>query len=256
MVAGRALPPLILDDDEAIATALGLRLAAAGNMGTGDTADVAARAEAKLRRFLPAKLRRRTDELLAGVEVSTNLHTLPSPELVLAITRAIADRQILAFDYSSSRGSTHRQVEPARLIGLQQRWYLFAWDCDRKDWRTFRIDRIVSSPKTGTLFVPRMLPAKNLADYLREHFRGIPELTITVVLHTGAEDAARKLYRVDGTLEPLTATSCRYTAHVDSYAWLTLVLVLSDIEFTIIEPDSFREHIAALASRLTRGSTQ
>lgn len=254
LVAGRALPPLMLEDDEAIATVLGLRLAAAGDTGIGFTAEAAGRAGAKLQRLLPAKLRRTVDDLLTTVDISAGTHPLPSPGLVKIITRAIAAHEVLSFAYTSATGTAERQVEPARLLRIQQRWYLFAWDRDRMDWRTFRLDRIDGDPAAGERFSPRSLPAEDMVSYLREHFRGVPELTVVLTLHTSTEDAASRLYRIDGTLEPLDDTNCRYTAHVDSYEWLTLVLTLTDIEFTVNRPDEFRRHLTTHTQRLVRAT--
>ncbi|MDN6200445.1 helix-turn-helix transcriptional regulator [Corynebacterium flavescens] len=262
LLAGRSLPPLILEDDEALATVLGLRLSAAGEAGNGDTAAAAARAEEKIRRLLPPKLRRRTEQVLAAVEVSGTNADLPSPSLLQILGEAVTSHRALYFSYApksadlagAESDSPRLHVEPARLLRLQQRWYLFSWDRDRRDWRTFRLDRITSEPLNSTSFHPRPLPAEDLVAYLREHFRGIPELTVTLLLHASAEEAARRLYRVDGSLEPIDENSCRYTAHVDSFAWLSLVLVLSEVEFTILEPPAFREEVTALAHRLIRGT--
>lgn len=270
LVAGRSLPPLVLEDDEAIATVLGLRLNAAGEPGTRETAVAAARAEEKIRRLLPPTLRRRTEQVLAAVEVSATTENLPSPSLLQILGEAITSRRALSFSYVSKAAdkpgnaariqpksestANRRHVEPARLLRLQQRWYLFAWDRDRHDWRSFRLDRINSQPVASSSFLPRPLPAEDLVAYLRNQFRGIPELTVTLLLHASAQEAARRLYRVDGSLEPVSDNSCRYTAHVDSYAWLSVVLVLSDVDFTILEPHAFREEITMVAQRLIRGA--
>lgn len=252
LTAGRALPPLMLEDDEAIATVLGLRLVASGEAGIDLTAEAAGRAGEKLRRVLPPRLRRTTDQVLAAVELTTVGYPLPGPTALTAITRAIAENRCLAFEYDGSSGRAERDVEPARALKLQQRWYLFGWDRRRDDWRTFRLDRIAGTPAPGARFVPRPLPADDLAAYLREHFRGVPAHTVVLTLQAGADEAASRLYLLDGALEPLSADTCRYTAQVDSYEWLTLVLVLTDIEFTVDGPDAFREHLAGQARRLRR----
>lgn len=248
LVAGAALPPLMLEDDEAIATALGLRLAAAGGTEAAD------RAAAKLRRVLPAPLRRRTDELLAAVEVGAPGHPQPSPETLGDLAAAIAARRRVVLDHSGPRGSSRRTVDPFRLVRLRQRWYLFGWDLDRRDWRTFRLDRIAGPRPTGDVFPPRDLPADDLAEHLRRRFRAPSAHQVVLVLHADARDAAARLHRVDGTLHPLDDGRCRYTADVDSYEWLATVLVLTDLEFTVEEPAGFAGYLAATAERLLRGA--
>lgn len=251
LVAGRALPPLMLEDDEAVATVLGLRLAAAADVGGGSTAEAAGRAADKLRRLLPPRLRRTTDGLMAAVEISATASALPTPALLTTLARAVSQTTRVSFTYQSRNGTARREVEPIRLIQLRQRWYLLAWDRDRHDWRTFRLDRFRSDPEPGGPFTPRPLPADDLQAYLRERFVGAPELTVVLTLHADASEAASRLYRIDGTLEPLDDGTCRYVAHVDSYEWLTVALVLSHVDFTVESPDAYRAFLAGRAARLT-----
>ncbi|QVQ54149.1 YafY family transcriptional regulator [Spiractinospora alimapuensis] len=254
LVAGSALPPLMLEDDEATATVLGLRLVSAGGAGLEFSAESAERAAAKLRRLLPAPLRRRTDEVLAAVEVAGAEHPLPSPEAVSLLAAAITAREGVTFTYAGKEGTSHRRVEPARLVRLRQRWYLVAWDSDRDDWRTFRLDRVDDPRPTGETHPARDLPADDLTRYLRERFRGPETIEVVLTLRTDARDAATRLHRVDGALEPVTEHECRYVAHVDSYAWLATVLVHSDVEFTVERPAEFADYLAGVAQRLLRGT--
>ncbi|GII96553.1 helix-turn-helix transcriptional regulator [Sinosporangium siamense] len=143
-----------------------------------------------------------------------------------------------------------------RLVRLRQRWYLFGWDLDRHDWRTFRLDRITEPATTGETFRARALPPGDLADHLRERFRGPAAHRITLTLHTGARDAATRLHRVDGTLHPIDDHTCRYIAEVDSYKWLAVVLVLTDVEFTVEDPEDFRHYLTGAARRLLRATGQ
>lgn len=254
LVAGKALPPLMLEDDEAIATILALKLAAAGGTGIDFTLDAAVRAADKLRRILPTRLRRRTDEVLASVEVSRTSYRQPTHSLLRTVATAISAHSGIAFTYNGRRRAARRDVEPARLLRMGQHWYLFGWDRDREDWRIFRLDRIADAPISTTAFTSRQLPAEDLMTFLRRQFRGTPAYLVVLTLHASAQEAASRLYRIDGALEPINGTRCRYTAHVDSYQWITLVLVLTDIEFTIDGPDEFREHLARQAHRLLRAS--
>jgi predicted DNA-binding transcriptional regulator YafY len=252
LVAGRALPPLMLEDDEATATVLGLQLAASEDAAGSPMAEAARRAGDKLRRILPPALRRSTDQLLAAIELTATAYPLPLPELLRAIAASISVNRTLVFCYRGKGGDTEREVEPARMLRLRHRWYLFGWDRERGDWRTFRLDRIDGIPVTGSLFRSRTPPADDLTAYLREHFHGVPTLAVTLTLHASAADAATRLHRIDGVIETLGENRCRYTAHVDSYEWLTLVLILTDIDFTVEAPDSFGEYLAARAQRLLR----
>ena len=252
LVSGRALPPLILDDEEAVATMLGLTLAAAGSAGPGIDTDVAARAQAKLERVLPDRVRHRTAALLTAMEVAAAGAADDRPHPLLPIADAIVGRRRLAFAYPRSAGAVSREVEPARLVHLQRRWYLFAWDTGRADWRTFRLDRIDGAPEPRGVFLPRPLPAEDLASHLRERFRGAPERRVSLLLRASAEEAASRLHRVDGALAPLADGACRYTAFVDSFEWLGMVLLLSDLEFTVESPPEFSDYLARHAARWLR----
>lgn len=254
LVAGRALPPLMLEDDEAIAAVLSLKLAANGATVGEETMTSAARAEAKIHRILPPKLRRTVDALISTTDISSTAGTLPESGTAKTVAEAITAHRILRFDHANTSHTTQREVEPARLVRLQQRWYLFSWDRARSDWRTFRLDRMSNLQIGDEHFHPRTLPANDLPAYLRTRFQGVPERTVVLTLHESAEHAADRLYRIDGTIEPISEQECRYTAHVDSYEWLALSLTLTDIEFTIESPDDFRAYLAHHANRMLRGA--
>ncbi|GAA3142983.1 YafY family protein [Planomonospora alba] len=282
LVAGAALPPLMLEDDEAVATVLGLKLAAAGGAGLDFATEAAERAATKLRRILPAPLRRRTDEILTAVEIGATGHPQPSPAILSELAAAITAHRRVVFDHvgnhadehageradehagdrvgedagdrAGGRGPARRTVEPHRLVRLRQRWYLFAWDLDRHDWRAFRLDRIDGPRTTGDVFRPRALPADDLVAHLRERFRSPAAHRVVLTLHTDAHDAAARLHRIDGTLQPLDSGGCRYVAEVDSYEWLATVLVLAGVEFTVERPDAFGGYLARAAHRLLRAT--
>ncbi|WP_205857562.1 helix-turn-helix transcriptional regulator, partial [Phytoactinopolyspora endophytica] len=156
LVAGSAMPPLLLSDDEAVAVGLGLRLAS--RMSLAAPADVAADgALRKLERVLPARLRR----MLTAVLDATEAPAVPSPatvplELLTALGQAIQQRRTVRFRYRDRQGeSTRREAEPYRQVLSRQRWYLLAWDVERNDWRTFRLDRISDVAATERYFRPR-----------------------------------------------------------------------------------------------------
>lgn len=254
LVAGAALPPLMLEDDEAIATVLGLRLAAAGGTGIDLSAESAERAAAKLRRILPASLRRRTDEVLAAVEFGRSQHPPTDPTVLSAVASAIAAHRCLAFAYSGKKGLSFRTVEPVRLVQIRQRWYLYAWDRDRQDWRNFRLDRIADPQTTDATFSPRPLPTDDLAGHLVARFHSPKTIRTVLTLHTDVRDAATRLHRIDGSLEALDEHSCRYIAYVDSFEWLAVVLTVTDIDFRVDETAEFRDYLAYTGQRLLRAA--
>lgn len=254
LVAGAALPPLMLEDDEAIACMVGLKLAAAGAPGPAGVADAAGRAAGKLTRVLPARLRRRADAVLAAVQVDAADDPQPAPALLGDLAAAATSRELVTFEHRGARGTAARTVEPVRLVRVDGRWYLFGWDRDREDWRSFRLDRVRDVHRTGRGFRARSLPADDVAALLHDRFRGPRDQQVILLLHADVEEAAHRLHRVEGTLEPLGPDLCRYVARVDSFEWLGVVLVLSDLEVTVEEPDAFRRHLADVATRLRRAA--
>ncbi|WP_161972232.1 helix-turn-helix transcriptional regulator [Corynebacterium neomassiliense] len=187
-----------------------------------------------------------------AVEVDTRVPGVPDSRLAV-LTAAAEEHHEVTFTHRGRDATSARTVEPVRLVLLDGRWYLHGWDRDRRDWRTFRIDRIDDVTVTGNRFIPAPLPGKDATGLLRERFRG--RRTVEVVLDLSADPvtAAARLHRVDGTLEALEGgRGTRYTALVDSYEWLLTVLLLSDVDFTVVRPAGFRSAVAAVAERFGR----
>ena len=183
-----ALPPLLLDDEEAVAIAVGLRTAASGSVAGIE--ETSLRALAKLHQVLPSRLRHR----VAAVESTTV--PVPfrgarvDPDVLTAVSLASRDHERLRFDYRTHAGeTTRRTVEPYRLVNDRGRWYLFAWDLDRADWRIFRVDRVSPRTPTGPRFAPRSLPPD--ADIAAYVDRGVKEahwrFRAKVVVHAPAD---------------------------------------------------------------------
>lgn len=250
LVAGAALPPLMLEDDEAVASVLGLRLIASGGAGLDFQSEAADRAIAKLRRILPAPLRRRADQVLTAVDLDVTSHPQPSSDIVRVLAEAITGRKIVTFDYLRGEQTTSRTVEPYRIVRSRGRWYHLCWDTDRDDWRTFRLDRIAAPAPTDRQFRARPLPAEDVVGYLAGQFGGTRQLRVVLTLHASAREAAARLHRIDGSLEPTGAEQCRYTAHVDSPEWLTTVLILSGLDFAVEESEEFTTYLADAGHRL------
>jgi predicted DNA-binding transcriptional regulator YafY len=144
--AGASLPPLLLDDDEAVAVAVGLRTAA------GDTvagiAETSVRALVKLEQILPSRLRNRVNTLWSVTVPLIAGGPTVDPDTLTAIAAACRDHHRFRFVYRDRDGTeTLRSTEPHRLVHTGRRWYLVAFDTDREDWRTFRVDRLEPAPR-------------------------------------------------------------------------------------------------------------
>ncbi len=252
--AGSAMPPLLLDDDEAIAIAVGLR-AAAGTSVTG-IEETAVRALVKLEQVLPAHLRRRVAAL------SSAMFTLPAsgptvdPQHLSVIAAACRDSECLRFGYRARDGTDSvREVEPHSLVNRGRRWYLVAWDRRRADWRTFRIDRLSKPASIELRFTPRTLPAKNAAAYVKQSIIGAPNrFEARVTLHAAAEEITGRVPAYWGTIEPIDAHTCEYRTGDDNLRWLALRIAMLGVDFDVHEPPELVEHLRALASRLARGT--
>ncbi|GGW35919.1 helix-turn-helix transcriptional regulator [Streptomyces xantholiticus] len=252
--AGAELPPLLLDDEEAVAVAVGLRTAAGqGIEGIGETS---VRALAKLEQVLPNRLRRRVSALnsftvpmLRGQQRST-----VDAGVLTELANACRDSERLRFDYRDHGGSaTRRTVEPHRLVCTERRWYLVAWDVERDDWRTFRADRIVPKPPHGPRFAPRTPPADDLAGYVSQ---GVSTRAYTaqavIRLHTSAERAADVVGPSDGVLEAVDDTQCLLRTGAASLDVLVIHVMLMGVDFEVVEPPELSEHIRAARDRLSR----
>src|SRR5690348_5287202 len=163
--AGARLPPLLLDDEEAVAVAVGLRTAASGAV-TG-IAEASVRALTKVQQVLPARLRRRITALHSFIEPLAYTGPVVDAEALALIAGACRDCEKLRFRYRARDGAaTQREVEPHRLVHTGRRWYLAAWDVERNNWRTFRVDRIQQRPTTGQRFTARQPPDGDFAAYV------------------------------------------------------------------------------------------
>ncbi|MFD7086182.1 helix-turn-helix transcriptional regulator [Streptomyces sp. NPDC002181] len=252
--AGAELPPLLLDDDEAVAVAVGLRTAA-GN-GVEGIGEASVRALAKLEQVLPGRLRRRVSAL--------NEFTVPmlrgpgratvDPSVLTELAAACRDAERLRFDYRDHAGGVSRRVvEPHRLVCTERRWYLVAWDLDREDWRTFRADRIEPRPPHGPRFTPRPGPAEDLAAYVsRGVSQGVYAARAVLRLKVPAEAAAAIVGPSQGALEPLDAESCLLRTGAVSFDVLVIHVMLLGCEFEVVEPPELADRIRAARDLLGR----
>jgi len=254
LVAGKAMPPLVLDDEEAVAIAVGLRAGAGHALEGVDEASV--RALAKLEQVLPSRLRHRVSTLQAATTPLTSGDGASiAPETLTVMASTVAGHERLRFAYRAGDGTESRRLtEPHRLVSTGRRWYLVAYDLDRADWRTFRVDRVSEPFATGARFTPRELPTGDAAEYLRRSMQRRQEsYDFEVTFAAPAEAVAAKVPAWLGAPEPIDDGSCRLRAATgDPVDWLAVRLAMVGFEFTVREPRELVDSVRELGARLTR----
>jgi len=252
--AGATLPPLLLDDEEAVAVAVGLRTAASGTVTGIEEASV--RALSKLQQVLPARLRRRVTALHSFILPLANIGPTVDAEALSVIASACRDYEELRFGYQSRDGTgSTRQVEPHRLVHTGRRWYLVAWDVGRSDWRTFRVDRIEPKLATGSRFRPRKPPEGGFAAFVTRSVAYTPQMhQAKVTLHASVETAAERVPPGVGMLEAVDEHTCILHTGASSLDTLSVYLALIDFEFEVREPPELIERIRWLAQRFSRAA--
>ncbi|MEE6259518.1 helix-turn-helix transcriptional regulator [Plantactinospora sonchi] len=248
LAAGTAMPPLLLDDDEVMAVAVGLRAAAAGTV-TG-IEETSLRALTKLEQTLPARLRHRLDVLRQATVSAAGGGPTVDASTLTTIAAACRDHQQLRFDYQGhDGGSGTRRVEPHRLVYTGHRWYLLGWDRDREDWRTFRADRIRPRLPSGPRFIPREPPE----DAARHVVRGTGSLAwrhpARVRLHASAEAVADRVPPAAGLLHPVDGESCLLETGSNSLPNLVGFLTGLGVGFEVLDPPELRTLLRELADR-------
>ncbi|MBB3678277.1 helix-turn-helix transcriptional regulator [Modestobacter versicolor] len=256
LAAGASLPPLVLDDDEAVALTVGLQTAASS--AVAGMAEPSVRALAKVVPVLPARLRRRVDALRAMTVPApawSDGGPAVDPQVLVEVAQACRDTGRLGFRYSPAGGEpAERLVEPHRLVPLGRRWYLVAYDPERGGWRSFRLDRMTAVRGTGARFAPRPLPADDAAAFVRagiDQFRSA-HVVEAVVEAPGAvvRDRVGQWVRVEDD----GADRCRVHLETDVLDWAALVLGAVRAEFTVVAPAELRERLAEWAARFQRSA--
>ena len=252
--AGTKLPPLLLDDEEAIAVAIGLQTAAAGTVG--GIQEPALRALTKLDGVLPAALGRRVSSLAEAISTVPSAAPLVDPPLLVAAASAIRDRELLRFDYRRHDGQlARREAEPHRLLHAGRRWYLVGWDTAAEAWRTYRVDRMVITVPNGRRFAPREPPTGGFQAYLTD---GLSVQTWPVVgrflMHAPVEQLRGKSHLTEGMLTPVDERQCILTVGADSEAMLLVLVGIYDCDFTVLDPPGAIQRAAALAQRYQRAA--
>jgi predicted DNA-binding transcriptional regulator YafY len=248
--AGTAMPPLLLDEEEAIAIAVGLRTAARASVAGIEETSV--RALVKLEQVLPSHLRRRVAALgSATIAVPAGGPTV-DPQHLTTIASGCRDSECVRFEYRSRDGTdTRREVEPHSLVNRGRRWYLVGWDRGREDWRTFRVDRLARPATTGARFTPRELPAEDPAAYVEKSIAGAwSRYEARVTVRASAEEVAKRLPWVAAALEPIDAERCEYRTSDDDLGWLAIRIAMLGVDVEVHEPPELIDELRALARRL------
>src|SRR5690606_14995825 len=251
MRAGATLPPLLLDDDEAVAVAVGLRTAAGGVAGIEETS---LRALAKLEQVLPARLRHRVEALQAATVRLPDPAAAVAPDVLTTVAEACRSHLRLRFDYRDRAGAlTVRSVEPHRLVHTGRRWYLVAWDIDRDEWRTFRADRLEPPVTTGGRFVPRDPP--DAAAFVGYAVTTAPYMyRARVRLAAPAREIAQAVPPTVGIVEALDERACLLTLGANSLDVIAVHLAALGVDFVVLEPPELAAHLRTLADRLARAA--
>ena len=253
LAAGKAMPPLLLDDEEAVAIAVGLRTAAGRAVSGVEEASV--RALTKLEQVLPSRLRQQVSALgTATVALPETGGEAVEPEHLTVMAAAIASGERLRFGYVAHDGTdSKRHVDPNRLVAARHRWYLLAWDNERADWRIFRVDRITAPTRTGARSTPRELPVADPAEYVRSKmYSSLPTYRADVTVRAPASAITGRLGDSAEDVEDLGDGSCRVRSHSDTLDWLALRLLQLGHEFTVHGPPELIEVLKGYAGRSAR----
>ncbi|MEW9528550.1 helix-turn-helix transcriptional regulator [Microbispora sp. NPDC049125] len=257
LAAGATLPPLVIDDEEAVALAVGLQVAAQG--AVEGIAESSVRVLAKVVQVMPARLRRRVEALRAmtvpagwGGPAASGV----DPGALTAIALACRDSEQLRFSYTAADGRhTDRHTEPHRLVCLGRRWYLVAYDLTRHDWRSFRVDRLTAPQATGSRFRPRDLPATDAAAFVRAGLDNLHRPYQVEVLVDAPAATARARIGQWSTIEEVDAEHCRMRMAVDNLDWPAMALGVLGADFHVVNPPQLLDHIRDWSARFDRAQT-
>ncbi|WP_193441267.1 helix-turn-helix transcriptional regulator [Actinosynnema sp. ALI-1.44] len=253
--SGAAMPPLLLDDEEAVAIAVGLRTAAGG--AVDGIEETSMRALTKVIQVMPPRLRRRVEALRSFTVPtfwggSAANSTVDAMSLTV-IASSCRDDERLRFGYTAHDGSeTKRHVEPHRLVSLGRRWYLVAWDVERHDWRTFRADRIVDPKPTGARFRQRDLPGGDAGAFVRDRLNTRPTQYEAILEFKAPASTVKEQVAHWGTVEPITEETCRLTMRTDTFDWPALIAGTIGVDFEVVQPPELRDHIRTMGELFLR----
>ena len=254
LAAGTALPPLVVNDEEAVALAVGLQAAAQG--AVEGIAESSMRALAKVVQVMPARLRRRVEALSAMTVPASwggGAQATVDPGILTSVALACRDSERLRFSYTSAAGQhTGRHVEPHRMVLLGRRWYLVAYDLTRHDWRSFRVNRLTAPRGTGAPFRPRTLPAADAAAFVRAGVTNVtPAYDVEVLVEAPAADVRRRIGQWC-TVEDAGATRCRVRMTGDSLDWPAMALGVAGADFQVVSPPELLDRVRDWGRRFSQ----
>jgi predicted DNA-binding transcriptional regulator YafY len=254
LAPGAALPPLMVDDEEAVALVVGLQNAA--QSAVEGVAEASVRVLAKVVRVMPSRLRRRV-EAIRAMTVHASWGAPPAagaePGVLTTVALACRDSERLRFSYTAAGGQhTDRDVEPHRLVALGRRWYLVAYDLTRHDWRNFRLDRLTNPQGTGARFRPRDLPAADVAEFVRLNVDNAPRPYRVEVLVDAPATTVRARIGRWCTVEEVDADRCRVRMTADDLDWTTMALGVVNADFHIVSPPELVDQLRDWSTRFNR----
>lgn len=256
--AGANMPPLLFDDDEAVAATIALATVGTSQMAGMD--ESAQRALAKLEQVIPSRVRAKVTALRMATEVPVPSTRGTEPAVIdaqtlTAVAMAIQEHEWLRFDYvrfsadGSAEQPTKRRVEPYRLVSWRGRWYLVAFDLERDDWRTFRLDRMQPSARTFRPFTPRDLPADASTLVLRGVSGAGWRVHARIVVHAPADEVLSRIDPTVGVVEVLDEQTSALATGADSYETIAVYIGMLGLDFTVEDPPELVAHIDLLAGR-------
>lgn len=270
LAAGAALPPLVVDDEEAVALAVGLRLAAQGafrpdGAAEATIAEASARALAKVTQVMPPRLRRQVEAVATMTESATwesvqaSAASAIDPEVLTRAALACRDAERIRFGYVAANGEqSSRHVEPHRLVALDRRWYLVGYDLDRQDWRSFRLDRVGSAPvtPTGARFRPRPIPGGDAAAFVRAGAAAGPPGQEVIAIVEAPAAAVRERIGPWSSIEEMSPGRCRVTMTPPANSqWAIIALGVVGADFQVISPPEVAARVREWGARFTRAAS-
>lgn len=257
LAAGTAMPPLLLDDDEAVAVAVSLRTAAGG--AVDGIEETSLRALTKLQQVLPSRLAHRVDAVQSYTVRAGGAPRGPRIDsaLLAVLAAAARDREVVRFGYADYAGAaTERRVEPYRLVNWGRRWYLAAYDVERADWRRFRVDRMQDVRSVKHRFALRPLPDEDVANWVSQGTRAVQQrYRATVVVEATAEEVAARMGGWhSGSIEVLGEQRCRVEIGGRSAETLAKWLVFLDADFEVVDAPELADAVRTLAARFARAT--
>ncbi len=250
--AGSELPPLLFDDEQAVAIAVALQSARSSGVDLDDAAD---RALTTVKQVMPSRLRHRID----GIRFTdTDSSGQTDPKILEAVSLAARDHRVLWFDYGDDLSVPPRRAEPHAVVARHGRWYLIAWDLGKAGWRIYRLDRMAPKFSPGTLFAPRAIPGRDAGKFLAARMKGSDGGSSwpchgELLLELPAARIAPWLG--DGELEQVSDSACRVRVGSWSWAGLTSWALRFDAPFTVLGPKEFIDSLSGFAARISAAGT-